>query len=91
MFTNTTLVQKRHEEIMTRWEQLKKDLVKKNKEVGEVQTLQEFWKLAEDYDEWLDEKIVIAQQPINEQHLNQGIQRHNAFLSEIKVSFQSKK
>ena len=80
------LVQKRKDEIMERWEQLKTDLTKKNKEVGEVQTLQEFWKQAEDYDEWLDEKIVIAEQPINEQHLNQGIQRHNAFLSEIRAN-----
>ena len=80
------LVQKRKDEVMERWEQLKKDLTQKHKEVGEVQTLQEFWKMAEDYDEWLDEKIVIAEQPINEQHLNQGIQRHNAFLSELRAN-----
>ena len=73
----------RKEEILQRWNGLKEQLTAKHKEVGEVQTLQEFWKTSEEYDEWLDEKIVVAKQPINEQHLNQGIQRHQAFQSEL--------
>jgi spectrin alpha len=57
-------IKERQNEIFARWKELKEDLIQKFKEVGEVQTLQEFWKTADEYDEWLDEKIVIAEQPI---------------------------
>lgn len=81
--SKSDLIAQRRDEIFARWKQLKDDMVQKHKEVGEIQTLQEFWKTADEYSEWLDEKIVIAEQPINETNLNQGFQRHKAFIFEL--------
>ena len=71
------------DEILAKWKKLKDDMVQKHKEVGEIQTLQEFWKTGDEYSEWLNEKIVTAEQPINEANLNRGFQRHKAFIFEL--------
>lgn len=83
-------IESHRDEILGKWKQLKDDMVQKHKEVGEIQTLQEFWKTGDEYSEWLNEKIVTAEQPINEANLNRGFQRHKGKIlkhnSEILVS-----
>ena len=84
--SKSEMIASRRDDIFAQWKSLKDEMVEKHKEVGEIQTLQEFWKTADEYSEWINEKTVIAEQGINETNLNQGFQRHKAFIGELEAN-----
>ena len=73
------------EEVLTRWANLKEALIEKRKELGESQTLQQFSRDADEIENWMLEKLQLAEEesykdPANIQSKHK---KHQAFEAEL--------
>eukprot|EP00095_Tigriopus_kingsejongensis_P005059 maker-scaffold330_size203968-snap-gene-0.18 protein:Tk05059 transcript:maker-scaffold330_size203968-snap-gene-0.18-mRNA-1 annotation:"spectrin alpha chain" len=76
------------QEVLARWEELKKALIDKRSLLGESQTLQQFSRDADEIENWMLEKMQLAEEenykdPANIQSKNQ---KHQAFEAELKAN-----
>lgn len=75
-------------EVLKRWEELKKALIEKRSLLGESQTLQQFSRDADEIENWMLEKMQLAEEenykdPANIQSKNQ---KHQAFEAELRAN-----
>uniref|UniRef100_A0A914P3Y4 SH3 domain-containing protein n=3 Tax=Panagrolaimus TaxID=55784 RepID=A0A914P3Y4_9BILA len=75
----------KQDEIQDRWERLKNQLVAKRSKLGESQTLQQFSRDADEIENWISEKIQIAQEESYRDPTNiaQKHQKQQAFEAEL--------
>merc|ERR1719458_1937416 len=73
------------EEVLTRWANLKEALIKKRAELGESQTLQQFSRDADEIENWMLEKLQLAEEESYKDHANiqSKHQKHQAFEAEL--------
>ena len=75
----------KREEVLARWENLKEALIEKRSKLGESQTLQQFSRDADEIENWMLEKLQLAEEesykdPANIQSKHQ---KHQAFEAEL--------
>jgi len=81
----TSAIQAKKEEVMARWEHLKEALIEKRSKLGESQTLQQFSRDADEIENWMLEKLQLAEEesykdPANIQSKHK---KHEAFEAEL--------
>lgn len=75
-------------EVLARWEELKEALIKKRSKLGESETLQQFSRDADEIENWMLEKMQLAEEenykdPANIQSKHQ---KHQAFEAELRAN-----
>jgi spectrin alpha len=78
-------IQDKREEVLSRWQKLKEALIEKRSKLGESQTLQQFSRDADEIENWMLEKLQLAEEetykdPANIQSKHQ---KHQAFEAEL--------
>ena len=81
-------INQKKKDVLDRWERLKKALIEKRSKLGESQTLQQFSRDADEIENWMLEKLQLAEEenykdPANIQSKNQ---KHQAFEAELKAN-----
>merc|ERR1719362_1177225 len=81
----TSDIQANKEEVMARWEHLKEALIEKRSKLGESQTLQQFSRDADEIENWMLEKLQLAEEESYKDHANiqSKHQKHQAFEAEL--------
>jgi spectrin alpha len=84
----TSDIDDKKKEVLTRWQELKEALIDKRSKLGESQTLQQFSRDADEIENWMLEKMQLAEEenykdPANIQSKNQ---KHQAFESELQAN-----
>jgi len=72
-------------DVLARWSDLKDALIKKRAELGESQTLQQFSRDADEIENWMLEKLQLAEEESYKDHANiqSKHQKHQAFEAEL--------
>lgn len=78
-------IKSKKQEVLTRWQELKEALIEKRSKLGESQTLQQFSRDADEIENWMLEKLQLAEEesykdPANIQSKHQ---KHQAFEAEL--------
>ena len=78
-------IQDKRDEVLSRWQKLKEALIEKRSKLGESQTLQQFSRDADEIENWMLEKLQLAEEetykdPANIQSKHQ---KHQAFEAEL--------
>merc|ERR1719336_2850212 len=78
-------IDQKKKEVLARWEHLKEALIKKRAELGESQTLQQFSRDADEIENWMLEKLQLAEEESYKDHANiqSKHQKHQAFEAEL--------
>jgi spectrin alpha len=84
----TNDIDDKKKEVLSRWEELKKALIEKRSKLGESQTLQQFSRDADEIENWMLEKMQLAEEenykdPANIQSKHQ---KHQAFEAELRAN-----
>merc|ERR1719211_183275 len=78
-------IQTKKEEVLQRWANLKEALIEKRSKLGESQTLQQFSRDADEIENWMLEKLQLAEEESYKDHANiqSKHQKHQAFEAEL--------
>ncbi len=81
-------IDSKKKEVLSRWEELKEALIQKRSKLGESQTLQQFSRDADEIENWMLEKMQLAEEenykdPANIQSKHQ---KHQAFEAELRAN-----
>ena len=68
-----------------RWANLKEALIEKRKELGESQTLQQFSRDADEIENWMLEKLQLAEEKIEIDNIQSKHKKHQAFEAELGI------
>merc|ERR1712051_1033421 len=81
----TSDIQAKREEVLARWEHLKEALIEKRSKLGESQTLQQFSRDADEIENWMLEKLQLAEEETKPDAANfqSKHQKHQAFEAEL--------
>merc|ERR1719211_439639 len=76
-------------EVLDRWSDLKEALIEKRSKLGESQTLQQFSRDADEIENWMLEKLQLAEEESYKDHANiqSKHQKHQAFEAEIAANY----
>ena len=67
------------------WANLKEALIEKRKELGESQTLQQFSRDADEIENWMLEKLQLAEEKIEIDNIQSKHKKHQAFEAELGI------
>lgn len=86
-YDKSAIVNKR-DQIFDRWNRLKGALIEKRSKLGESQTLQQFSRDADEVENWIAEKISIAQEQsyLDPTNIQQKHQKQQAFEAELSAN-----
>merc|ERR1719458_2354665 len=78
-------IEEKKQEVLARWQKLKEALIKKRSKLGESQTLQQFSRDADEIENWMLEKLQLAEEESYKDHANiqSKHQKHQAFEAEL--------
>merc|ERR1719210_2049363 len=78
-------INQKKKDVLERWEKLKEALIEKRAQLGESQTLQQFSRDADEIENWMLEKLQLAEEESYKDHANiqSKHQKHQAFEAEL--------
>ena len=79
-------IEDKKKEVLARWQQLKEALIEKRSELGESQTLQQFSRDADEIENWMLEKMQLAEEESykDPSNIQSKSQKHQAFEAELR-------
>ena len=81
-------IDEKKQEVLARWQKLKEALIEKRSKLGESQTLQQFSRDADEIENWMLEKLQLAEEETKPDAANiqSKHQKHQAFEGNILIS-----
>ena len=81
-------IKAKREQVLQRWAELKEDLIEKRSKLGECQTLQQFSRNAEGIENWMLEKMQLAEEENYKDlaNIQSKYKKHQAFEAELETN-----